>query len=218
MRKSRLSSAKLSRLHEHFVAGTTARCAAALIGVNSKTAIYYFHRLRLIIAEQLEKEEDIAFSGEIEVDESYFGGSRKGKRGRGAAGKTPVFGLLKRGGKVYTKIIPDASSATLMPIIERKVIPDSIVYSDCWRGYNVLDVSDFKHFRINHSKLFADKGNHINGIENFWNQAKRHMRKFNGVPKEHFGLFLKECEWRFNNSDPSAQLKELKQWVKEKLE
>ncbi len=78
-------------------------------------------------------------------------------------------------------------------------------------------MSEFKHFSINHSKLFADKGNHINGIENFWNQAKRHMRKFNGVPKEHFGLFLKECEWRFNNSDPSSQLKELKQWVKGNL-
>jgi transposase-like protein len=61
------------------------------------------------------------------------------------------------------------------------------------------------------------KANHINGIENFWNQAKRHMRKFNGVPKQHFGLFLKECEWRFNNSDPSAQLTQLRQWVKGNL-
>lgn len=57
------------------------------------------------------------------MDESYFGGNRKGKRGRGAAGKVPVFGLLKRGGKVYTQVIPDAKSKTLMPIIERKVIP-----------------------------------------------------------------------------------------------
>ena len=68
------------------------------------------------------------------------------------------------------------------------------------------DVSDFHHFRINHSKLFADRHNYINGIENFWNQAKRHMRKFNGVPKKHFELFSKECGWRFNNSDPSRQL------------
>lgn len=214
MRKSRLSQYKQDRLIEHFVAGTTARCASSLVDVNFKTSAYYFHRLRETIAFHLETESHEVFGGEIEVDESYFGGRRKGKRGRGAAGKIPVFGLLKRGGKVYTKIIPDASSATLMPIIERKVIPDSIVYSDCWRGYNVLDVSDFKHFRINHSKLFADKGNHINGIENFWNQAKRHMRKFNGVPKEHFGLFLKECEWRFNNSDLSSQLLQLKQWVR----
>ena len=217
MRKSRLSKHKQDRLVEHFVAGTTARCTGFLVGVNFKTSAYYFHRLREIIAYQLEQEDDAVFSGEIEIDESYFGGKRKGKRGRGAAGKVPVFGLLKRGGKVYTKVIPDASSATLFPIIERKVVPDSIVYSDCCRGYNVLDVSDFKHFRINHSELFADKANHINRIENFWNQAKRHMRKFNGVPKEHFGLFLKECEWRFNNSDPSDQLSQLKQGVKDNM-
>lgn len=217
MRKSRLSSAKQSKLIEHFVAGTTARCAADLIGVNRNTAAYYFQRLREIIVYQLDQEFHEVFAGEIEVDESYFGGTRKGKRGRGAAGKVPVFGLLKRGGKVYTKIIPDASSHTLMPIIAHKVIPDSIVYSDCWRGYNVLDVSEFKHYRINHSKLFADKHNHINGIENFWNQAKRHMRKFNGVPKANFGLFLKECEWRFNNPAPQAQLVQLKQWVKQHM-
>lgn len=214
MRKSRLSGYKQDRLIEHFVAGTTARTAASLCGVNRKTAAFYFHRLREIIALELEAENEAMFGGEIEVDESYFGGKRKGKRGRGAAGKIPVFGLLKRGGKVYTKIIPDACSQTLMPIIERKVVPDSIVYSDGWKGYNVLDVSDFRHSRINHSERFADERNHINGIENFWNQAKRQMRKFNGVPKARFGLFLKECEWRFNNSDPSVQLAQLKQWVK----
>lgn len=213
MRKSRISKKKQERLIEHFVAGTTARCAGCLVGVNKSSAAYYFQRLRQIIFLQLEHESQEVFGGEIEVDESYFGGTRKGNRGRGAAGKIPVFGLLKRGGRVYTKVIPDASSASLIPIIERKVIPDSIVYSDCWRGYNVLDVSDFKHFRINHSKLFSDKKNHINGIENFWNQAKRHMRKFNGVPKESFPLFLKECEWRFNNPDPKLQLRQLKQWV-----
>ena len=200
---------------EHFVAGTTARCASELIEINRNTAAYYYQRLREIITHHLEQESIEIFDGEIEVDESYFGGTRKGKRGRGAGGKVPVFGLLKRGGRVYTKIIPNASAETfLVPIIEQKVIPDSIVYSDCWRGYNALDVSEFKHYRINHSKLFADKHNHINGIENFWNQAKRHLRKFNGVPKESFPLFLKECEWRFNNPNPKAQLTQLKQWVK----
>jgi len=58
-------------------------------------------------------------------------------------------------------------------------------------------------------RIFASGKNHINGIENFWNQAKRHMRKYNGVPKEHFPLFLKECEWRFNNPKPQTQLKQL---------
>ena len=166
MRKSRLSKYKQDRLIEHFVSGTTARTAAKLINVNKTTAAFYFHRLREIIA--LEIQNEALLSGEFEVDESYFGGKRKGKRGRGASGKVPVFGILKRGGKVYTQIIPDAKSKTLMPIIRNKIQPDSIVYSDCWRGYNVLDVSEFKHYRINHSKLFANKHNHINGIENFY--------------------------------------------------
>ncbi len=215
MRKSRLSREKQLRLIEHFVAGTTARCAANLVGVNPKTAAFYFHRLREIIADE-EANEGAQF-GEFEVDESYFGGRRKGKRGRGAVGKVPVFGILKRGGRVYTQLIPNAKSKTLLPIIREKIQPDSIVYSDCWYGYNALDVSEFKHFRINHSKLFADSQNHINGIENFWNQAKRHLRKFNGIPTKHFHLFLKECEWRFNNPNPQSQFKQLKQWVKKQM-
>ena len=187
MRKSRLSQYKQSRLIELFVAGTTARTAASLVSVNTKTAIYYFQRLREDIYQHSNTVKQL--DGEIEVDESYFGGARKGHRGRGAAGKVPVFGLLKRNGKVYAVMIPDAKTQTLMPIIRDKVKPDSIVYSECWRAYSALDVSEFKHYRINHSKLFANKHNHINGIENFWNQAKRHLRKFNGIPKEHFHLF-----------------------------
>jgi transposase len=115
MRKSRLSKTKQDRLIEHFVSGSTARTAAALIGVNRNTAAYYFQRLRQLIGQAIEDE--TPFSGEIEVDESYFGGRRKGKRGRGAAGKVPVFGILKRQGRVYTKIVPDVKSAsfTLTP-------------------------------------------------------------------------------------------------------
>ena len=77
-------------------------------------------------------------------------------------------------------------SKTLKAIIDGHVEPDSIVYSDTLSSYNVLDVSDFKHYRINHSKRFGKEKNHINGIENFWNQAKRHMRRFNGIPATHF--------------------------------
>jgi len=212
MRKSRLSKDKQVRLMEHFVAGTTARTAASLVGVNKSTAAYYYHRLRELVFRAVE--DDSFLAGEIEVDESYFGGRRKGKRGRGAAGKVPVFGILKRGGGVYTRAIPDTKSKTLMGIMEGKIVPDSIVYTDAYHSYNVLDVSEFKHRRINHSELLAHKHNHINGIENFWNQAKRHMRKFNGIPRHHFPLFLKECEWRFNNPNPKTKLKQLKQWVK----
>jgi len=203
-RKSRLSSAKQLRLMEHFVARATARTAAELVGVNPKTAAFYFHHLRQIIA--LGSEGESPLSGEIEVDESYFGGRRKGKRGRGAAGKVPVFGLLKRGGKIYARVIPDVKSRTLQPIMEKKIVPDSIVYSDTLNSYDVLDVAGFKHLRINHSKLFSEDKNHINGIENFWNQAKHHLRRFNGISRENFPLFLRECERRFNTSSPRLQL------------
>ena len=210
----KLSKKDQLKLMEFFVAGTTARTAAELAGVHRNSAIRFFHKLREKIA--LKQQNRIEqFCGKIELDESYFGGVRKGKRGRGSAGKVPVFGLLKRGGKVYTQIIDDAKTSTLMPIIREKVMPDSIVYTDSFRAYNALDVSEFKHYRINHSKLFAHKHNHINGIENFWNQAKRHMRKFNGIDKKNFNLFLKECEWRFNIGGPRELLMDLKKLLKE---
>lgn len=210
-RRSRLTARQQSKLLEHFVAGTTARTTAELVGVQPNTAIRFFMRLRHLIAS---KQPSYKLSGEIEADESYFGGVRKGKRGRGAAGKVVVFGLLKRGGKVYTAIIPNAKTQTLLPIIEDKFTPDSIVYTDTFRAYNALDVSEFHHRRVNHSELFAQGRNHINGIENFWNQAKRHLRKFNGIKSENFYWFLKECEWRFNGGNHEQLLKQLKYWYK----
>jgi transposase len=199
------------KLVEFFVAEVTARTAANLLNINRNTVILFYHKLRKIIAKHVEQDAGM-FDCEVELDESYFGGVRKGKRGRGAAGKIPVFGLLKRGGKVYSQIIPDAKTETLMPIIRQKIKPDSIVYTDTFKSYNILDVSEFKHYRINHSKLFANKKNHINGIENFWNQAKRVLRKYNGIPKNNFYLFLKECEFRFNYGTPDKQFKTLKKW------
>ena len=199
---------------KYFVAGTTASSTADLVEIHRNTAVRFFYNLRVKIA-QTQQNRSEQFGGKIELDESYFGGVRKGKRGRGAAGKVAVFGILKRGGKVYTQIVLDAKTDTLMPIIRNRIKPDSVVYTDCWRSYNALDVSEFKHYRINHSKLFAQKQNHINGIENFWNQAKRHMRKFNGIPRQHFHLFLKECEWRFNTGTPMDLLVDLKKLLKE---
>jgi transposase len=213
-RRSRLPVSIQVELIKHFVAGATARSAADLVGVNRHTATLYFHKLRETIAERLAEDTPELMGGEIEVDESYFGGVRKGKRGRGAAGKVPVFGLLKRGGKVHAVVIPNARSDTLIPIIRNKIKPDSIVYTDSFRAYDVLDISEFHHVRINHSQTFAEERNHINGIENFWNQAKRHLRRYNGIPRQHFHLYLKECEWRFNHRPAANLLKVLRQWTR----
>jgi transposase len=212
-RRSRLLPSIQLELLRLFVAGVPARTAAELTGVNRNTAILFFHKLREVIAARLAEEAPF-LDGEIEVDESYFGGRRKGKRGRGAAGKVPVFGLLKRGGKVHAVMIPDAKSMTLIGIIRQRIKPDSIVYTDSFGSYDILDVSEFHHHRINHSEVFALERNHINGIENFWNQAKRHLAGYNGIPKANFHLFLKECEWRFNHRPASNLLSTLRKWAK----
>ena len=201
------------KLLEYFVLEVTARSAADILEIQPNTAMLFYRKIRQIISHHVELQATEIFDGAVELDESYFGGVRKGKRGRGAAGKVVVFGILKRGGKVFTKVVNDTKTATLMPLITRKIAPDSIVYTDCYRSYNALDVSDFYHERINHSALFARGKNHINGIENFWNQAKRVLRKYNGIPKESFPLFLKECEFRFNFGTPKQQLKILKEWA-----
>ena len=215
LKHSKLSPRQHGELLKLFVAGTTARTAAELVGVHRNTAALFFRKLRELIAEHQEQEFRQVFDGEVEIDESYFGGARKGKRGRGAAGKVAVFGLLKRGGKVYTQMIVDCRRDTLMPIIRRKVKPDSVVYSDTFASYNTLASEGYHHVRINHDRVLAEPGGrHINGIENFWNQAKRHLRKFNGVPKESFYVFLKECEWRFNTGSIENQLKSLRKLTK----
>ena len=213
LNRCKLSRKQQSRLVEFFVLEVTARSAASVLGIQPNTAALYYRKLRQLIVEQLARVEHEVFDGAVELDESYFGGVRKGKRGRGAAGKVVVFGLLKRGGKVYAKVVDNARTATLMPVIQRKVAPDSVVYTDSFSSYDALDVSQFHHVRINHSVEFAQGRNHINGIENFWNQAKRVLRKYNGIPKDNFPLFLKECEFRFNFGTHKQQLKTLKEWA-----
>jgi transposase len=101
-----------------------------------------------------------------------------------------------------------------MTIIREKIRPDSVVYTGSFRSYDALDVSEFHHYRVNHQEEFVRGRNHINGIENFWNQAKRHLRKYNRIPKSHFHLFLKECEWWFNYRPAKNLLTVLKEWVK----
>ena len=153
-----------------FVIEVTARSAADILDIQPNSAILFYRKIRTVISHHLALAADEVFEGPVELDESYFGGRRKGRRGRGAAGKVVVFGILKRNGRVYTVVVDNAKSDTLMPVIKQKIMPDSIVYTDSLSSYDKLDVSGFTHHRINHSKEFADCQNYINGIGNFWNQ------------------------------------------------
>lgn len=144
---------------------------------------------------------DDAQQGNFEVDESYFGAKRvRGKRGRGAAGKTPVFGLLKRQGQVYVQVVPNCSKEALLLIIQGRVLAGSTIYSDGWKAYDGLILNGYDHYRIFHSEnKFARGKSHVNGIEAFWSFAKRRLAKFNGMADHKFFLHLKESEFRFNN-------------------
>ena len=199
---SRISEAKFRELLRHFAHDIDAITIASLVQLNRNTVNRYLNLFRKRIADFCEQQSP--FKGEIEVDESYFGGKRiKGKRGRGAFKKTPVFGILKRGGKVYTEIVPDCAKATLKGIIRGRVDPDSVIHSDGWRGYNgLVDLAFKKHYRVNHgSDEFVNRKSHINGIESFWSYAKRRLAKFHGINDSTFYLHLKECEFRFNFRD-----------------
>ena len=200
------------RLLEFFVLEVTARSAANILGIYPNSAALFYRKIRQVIAFYLAQEAAEVFNGEVEIDESYFGGVRKGKRGRGAAGKVVGFGMLKRYGKIFTVAVQNTKAKTLMNEIALKIKPDSVVYSDAYHSYDTFDVSEFHHHRINHSDVFVDEKNHINGIENFWNQAKRALRKYNGIDKKYLYLFLKECEFRFNYGTPKNQLKILRKW------
>ena len=134
-----------NKLLEFFVLKVTARAADDLLGIQANSAILFYRKIREVISYHLALEADEVFDGQIELDESYFGGHRKGKRGRGAAGKVAVFGLLKRQGKVFTVVVENTKTETLTPVIVRKIKPDSWVYTDTYRSYDVLDVSKFHH-------------------------------------------------------------------------
>ena len=128
----------------------------------------------------------------MEIDESYFGPTRvRGKRGRGAGFKIPVVGLLKRNGKVYTKIVVNCTKEELLPIIKGKIITGSIIYTDGWTSYDSLVLYGYKHKRIYHGENEFTRGrNHVNGIESFWSYVKRRLRKLERRPKTQISVIL----------------------------
>ena len=198
--RSRISEKKFRQLLRFFAMDLEATKIAQIIGISRIAVNRYLKAIRTRIAEDAERESP--FGGEVEVDESYFGPRRvRGKRGRGANGKTIVFGMFKRNGSVYTEIVPDPKKRTLQAIIRGRVDVGSVIHSDGWRGYDgLVDVGYEKHFRVHHGKSEFVRGrSHINGIEAFWSFAKVRLHRLKGIHKHMFYLHLKECEWRFNH-------------------
>jgi transposase len=196
--RSHISEAKFRQLLRCFALDLNAYEASELTGISHRSCKIIYGKLRLHIAKFCM--DNLVSSGEFELDESYFGAKRvRGKRGRGAAGKTPVFGLLKREGNVHVQIVENCSKAQLMPIIQGKILEGSTIHTDGWKAYDGLILNGYQHYRVYHSHdEFVRGKSHVNGIESFWSFAKRRLAQFNGVTDHTFILHLKECQFRFN--------------------
>ena len=211
MKRSHISEKKFREIIKYFSMDFTASATAKLSGISRVTINKIFNGIRLKILINAVGGQG-KYSGEFELDESYFGAKRvRGKRGRGAAGKTPVFGLLKRDGKVYVEIVKNCSKAELMPIIEGRILEGSTIHTDGWKAYDGLILNGYDHYRVFHSNdEFVRGKSHVNGIESFWSFVKRRMAKFNGLTESKFVLHLKESEFRFNNRTDNLYLVLLK--------
>ena len=214
--RSRISEAKFREIIRLFSADLTATQIALLSKTNRKTINNILKEVRKRIASFCEKESCFK-SGKVEMDESYFGARRtRGKKGRGAYGKTIVFGIKKRKGQVYTQVVRNCSKTEILPLISSKIGKRTTVFTDGFKTYDSLvDLGYKKHYRVRHGKNeFAKKNgrikNHINGIENFWGLAKVRLYKFRGMDKKTFYLHLKECEFRFNYRQDNLYLLLLK--------
>ena len=200
--RAKISRAKFRQILRLFALDLTATQITVLTALNRNTVNRYLTLIRQAVAEHCERESP--FSGDVELDESYFGARRvRGKRGRGARGKTIVFGIYKRNGRVYTEIMPNCKKANIQAIIRGKVELASTIHTDGFRSYDgIVDMGYQKHYRVRHDRDEFVRGTaHINGIEGFWGMAKTRLVKFKGMSRSTFYLHLKECEFRFNHRD-----------------
>lgn len=174
------------------------RKIAQQISINYDTAYKAITTLRLAIAAHA-ADAELLLSGEVEMDESYFGGKRKGKRGRGAGAKIPVFGILEREGQVFVEVVPNVQARTVLGLTVKKVRRGTIVYTDRFQIYDTLMFCGYRHLQVDHQTRFASGKVYINGLEGFWSYAKERLIKHHGIWPKRFPLYLKELEFRYNH-------------------
>jgi len=196
--RGRLSAVQWLSLIKLFELEVSVRKMSLQLGLSYRAVYGAVSAIRMAILSHAEDASTL-LGGEIELDEAYFGGRRKGNRGRGAAGKVPVFGILEREGRVHVSVVPDVSAATLLKLTVKKVRRGSVVYTDKFGSYNSLMFCGYRHLKVDHQKYFSSGKVYINGLEGFWSWAKERLIKHHGVSKNYFPLYLKELEFRYNN-------------------
>jgi transposase-like protein len=187
--------------------GISAKQIEREIGVTYKCAWRMSKQIRSMMDEEV-----TSLLGEVEIDETLYGGSESNKhknkrlnRGTGATGKTIVFGMVERGGKVIATVVPDRQAKTLIPHVVKKVMPESIVYTDEWLAYSQLPAAGFQHKRVNHSQdVYVDGTASTNTIEAFWSLAKRGIDGVHhSVGRDHLQSYLNPYAFRWNHRNAS---------------
>lgn len=177
--------------------GVSAKELQRQLGVTYKCAWRMGHQIRKHMAE-VDGEDSL--SGTIEIDETLIGGKRKGKRGRGAIGKTVLFGMMEKDGDIITHPVPDVKRRTLYPVIEQHIAKGSTIHSDELRSYQTLNTQGYEHQTVNHgAKEYVRSDVHVNSLEGFWSLLKRAIKSTHiHVSAKHLDKYAKEFEFRFN--------------------
>lgn len=178
--------------------GISAKQIQRETGVTYKTAWRMCKQVRGMLSEDYEK-----MTGEVEVDESYFGGKSKGTRGRGAEGKTAVFGMVQRGGKLEARAVKNVKRNTIMPIVDANIEKGTQVYSDEFNIYKALPAMGYAHDSVPHAeKVYVIGDAHTNTIEGFWSQCKNGIRGvYHSVSSKYLQNYLDEYAFRYNHRD-----------------
>jgi len=186
--------------------GFAAKALQRKHGVTYKTAWRMYNQIRKLLDES-----PSIFSGEVEVDETYVGGTRRGKRGRGAEGKVAVIGIVQRQGKVMARTIPNIKRSTLLPYIAEHIAPDTVLYTDEFPSYDHITRFGYKHKRIQHSaKVYVSGQVHTNNIENFWSLIKRGISGvYHAVSPKYLQSYLNEYAFRYNHRRDETPMFEL---------
>ena len=177
--------------------GVAAKELERQLDIPYKTAWRMAHEIRKYMAEV---DGETPLGGAVEADETYVGGKRPGKPGRGAAGKTIVFGMLERGNDVMAKVVPNVSKRTLYPIITKNVELGSTVHTDEFGTYRGLARAGYRHETVNHGLgEYVSGDSHVNGLEGFWARLKLSIRGTHvHVSRKHLSKYVKEFEYRYN--------------------
>jgi transposase-like protein len=178
--------------------GISAKQIQRETGVTYKTAWRMCNQIRGMLFE-----DHTHFSGEVEIDESYFGGKHSGKRGRGSENKTPVVGMVERGGKLKVNKVIDVKGKTILPLVDKNIEKGAQIYTDEFRVYEALPAMGYKHEAVPHSEKVYVMGNvHTNTLEGFWSLVKNGIRGvYHSVSATYLQDYLNEYAFRYNNRD-----------------